>query len=174
MADGGPWRKAKNPPYGTAISAIKCHGATIIHTSSYIQSHLFFPNYYHIYFFQIITNAYGSVSVCRCLCFIAYFMPNKKYILLLLLKSEKKPIIGHCNKPSTKIPMRRVSVPTLGYFSFLVSNSAIAYDFIALADHLKQNKLKGKTHQYNQAGKTHQYNQATQLHAMNHRPSHGH
>jgi hypothetical protein len=57
-------------------------------------------------------------------------------------KIKNKKLIEHCNKPSIKIPMRRASVPTLGYLSFLVSNSAIAYAFIALADHLKPNKNK--------------------------------
>lgn len=39
--------------------------------------------------------------------------------------------------PSTKIPIRSASVPVFGYLSFLASNSAMANDLIALADHLR-------------------------------------
>lgn len=38
--------------------------------------------------------------------------------------------------PSIRIPMRRDSVPVVGYLSFLASNSPIANAFIALLDHL--------------------------------------
>lgn len=40
------------------------------------------------------------------------------------------------NLPSIRTPIRRASVPVVGYLSFLASNSAIANDFIAFEDHL--------------------------------------
>lgn len=38
------------------------------------------------------------------------------------------------------MPIRSASVPVFGYLSFLASSSAIAKDFIALADHLTEKK----------------------------------
>jgi hypothetical protein len=38
--------------------------------------------------------------------------------------------------PSVNMPIKIVSVPVFGYFSFLASSSAILNDLIALADHL--------------------------------------
>lgn len=46
--------------------------------------------------------------------------------------------------------MRRASVPVFGYLSFLASNSAIANDLIALADHLNIITPFKKPRNYNQ------------------------
>lgn len=52
------------------------------------------------------------------------------------LENNKKAWDRGNDLPSIRTPMRRASVPVVGYLSFLASNSAIANDFIAFEDHL--------------------------------------
>ena len=53
-----------------------------------------------------------------------------------LTMQMNKKIIFLKKAPSIKIPKRRASVPVVANLSFLDSNSAIVYAFIAFHDHL--------------------------------------